>query len=146
MADPRNAVTLVGIGYEAETFLIDNSQITYSATVAGGSSQVGLAVTLSAADTVKLAEDGEGILGKLIKVEADNKAVVQTGGYMTLPGGTGASLTRMKKIVGALGAASAKGYIREVATATAAELGVCRGMITNAGTTTAVVVRLECAV
>lgn len=145
MADPRDAVSLIGIGYEAETFLIDNSTITYSATVAGGSASVGLAVTFSAADTVKLAADGNAVVGKLIKVEADNKAVVQTGGYLTLPGGNGASLTRGKKIVGALNASSASGYIREVATATAAELGVCRGMITNAGTTTAVVVRLECA-
>ena len=145
MSDPRNAVSLVGIGYETETFLIDNSTITYSATVANGSASVGLAVTFSAADTVALAADGNAIVGKLIKVESDNKAVVQTGGYVTLPGGNGASLTRGKKIVGALNASSAAGYIREVATATAAELGVCRGMITNAGTTTAVVVRLECA-
>jgi hypothetical protein len=146
MADPRNAVTLVGIGYEAETFLIDNSTITYLATAAGGTASANLAVTFSAADTVKLAEDGEAVVGKLIEVHSDNKAVVQTGGYVELPGGASASLTRGKKIVGALGAASAKGYIREVATATAAELGVARGMITNAATTTAVVVRLECAV
>lgn len=143
MADPRNAVSLIGIGYEAETFLIDNSTITYSATVTGGSASVGLAVTFSADDTVALTADGNAVVGKLVKVEADNKAVVQTGGYLTLPGGASASLTRGKKIVGALGAASAKGYIREVATATAAELGVARGFITNAGTTTAVVVRLE---
>lgn len=143
MADPRNAVSLIGIGYEAETFLIDNSTITYSATVTGGSASVGLAVTFSADDTVALAVDGNAVVGKLVKVESDNKAVVQTGGYLTLPGGSGASLTRGKKIVGALGAASAKGYIREVATGTAAELGVARGFITNAATTTAVVVRLE---
>lgn len=146
MADPRNTVSLVGIGYEAETFLIDNSTITYSATATGGSASVGLAVTFSAADTVKLAADGNAVVGKLIKVEADNKAVVQTGGYVTLPGGNGASLTRGKKIVGAVDGSSNPGYIREVATGTAAELGVARGFITNAGTTTAVVVRLECAV
>lgn len=145
MADPRNAVTLVGIGYEAETFLIDNSTITYDVTKTNGSASVGLAVTFSAADTVKLAADGNAIVGKLIRVEPDNKAVVQTGGYLTLPGGNGASLTRGKKIVGAADASSNPGYIREVATGTAAELGVARGFITNAATTTAVVVRLECA-
>ena len=66
MSDPRNSVSLVGIGYEAETFLIDNSTITYSATVANGSASVGLAVTFSAADTVALAADGNAIVGKLI--------------------------------------------------------------------------------
>ena len=45
---PRNAVTLVGIGYEAETFLIDNSTITYDVTKTNGSASVGLAVTFSA--------------------------------------------------------------------------------------------------
>lgn len=142
MADPRNAVDFVGINYDAQTFLIDNSTITYSATATNGSASVGLAVTESAAGTVALTADGNGVMGKLIKVESDNKAVVQTGGYCTLPGGASASLTRMKHIVGALGAASAKGYIREVATATAAELGVQNGTIIDATTTTAVVVKL----
>jgi hypothetical protein len=141
MADPRNAVDFVGIGYEAQTFLIDNSTITYSATATNGSASVGLAVALSAAETVELVGDGEEVIGKLIKVESDNKAVVQTAGYMTLPGGTGASLTVGKKIVGDL-LVSAEGYIREVATGTAAELGVARGFIVDAGTTTAVVVKL----
>lgn len=141
MADPRNTVDFVGIDYSAQTFIIDNSTITYSATATNGSSQVGLAVALSAANTIELAGDGEEILGKLISVDSDNKAVVQTGGYMELPAGTGASLTVGKKIVGDL-LVSAEGYIREVATGTAAELGVARGMIIDAGTTTAVVVKL----
>jgi len=140
MADPRNAVAF-GIGYSAQTFWIDNSTITYSATTKNGSAGVGLAVAFSASETVELAGDGEEIVGKLISVESDNKAVVQTGGYMTLPAGTGATLTPGKKIVGDL-LVSAEGYIREVATATAAELGVARGMIVDAGTTTAVVVKL----
>lgn len=142
MADPRNAVAFDGIGYEAQTFLIDNSTITYSATVANGSAKVGLAVAFSASKTVETAGDGEEVVGKLISVESDNKAVVQTGGYMTLPGGNGAALTPGKKIVGALNASSAEGYIREVATGTAGELGLARGMIIDAGTTTAVVVKL----
>jgi len=141
MADPRNAVAFEGIGYSAQTFWIDDSTITYSATATNGSAGVGLAVAFSASETVELAGDGEEIVGKLISVESDNKAVVQTGGYMTLPAGTGATLTPGKKIVGDL-LVSAEGYIREVATATAAELGVARGMIVDAGTTTAVVVKL----
>ena len=129
MANPMNSIDFTGIGRFTVTYLIDNSTITYSATEDGGSAQVGLAVTFSADNTVQLVGDGEFVLGKLILVESDNKATVQVGGYMTLPGGSGATLTRGKSIVGDLGAASAEGYIREVATATAAELGVARGFI-----------------
>lgn len=142
MADPRKAVKYDGIGARYETFAIDNSTITYDVTKDNGSAQVGLAVTLSGADTVALTADGQFVLGRLIKVEADGYATVQVGGCMALPGGSGASLTRGKAIVGDLGAASAKGYIREVDTATAAELGVCRGFIQNAGDTAAVIVCL----
>lgn len=139
MADPRNTVVLDDVGeYEAYTFLIDNSTITYSATATRGSASVDLAVTLSAAKTVALAGDGEVVVGKLIQVFSDNVATVQVGDVLTLPAGNGASLTLGKSIVGALNASSAKGYIREVATATAAELGRCRGTIVDAGTTTAV--------
>lgn len=139
MADPRDSVRFSGIGYSAQTFLIDASTITYSATAANGSAQVGLAVTLSADATVALVGDGEAVLGKLISVEPDGKAVVQTGGYMTLPGGDGATLTRGTKIVGDLGAAAAKGYIQTVST----QHTVSRGMIISSGTATAVVVRLD---
>lgn len=142
MADPRNAVDFDGINAVYETYLIDNSTITYSATAINGSAKVGLAVALSAASTIETAGNGEEVLGKLIKVEADGKAVVQTGGHVTLPAGNGASLTLGKKIVGALNASSAEGYIREVATGAAAELGVARGMIVDASVTTAVKVRL----
>jgi hypothetical protein len=142
MADPRASVDFVGIGYRAETFKIDNSTITYDATKSGGSTQVGLAVRLSAAATVELVGDGEDVVGKLVQVDKDKFAVVQTKGYLTLPGGSGAALTRGEKIVGDLGAASAEGYIRAVDTSTASELGHARGRIIDAGTTTAVVVDL----
>jgi hypothetical protein len=143
MADPRDSVSFVGIGYETETFLIDNSTITYSATASNGTAQEGLAVTLSGNKTVALTQDGNAVVGKLIKVESDGKAVVQTGGHVELPGGNGATLTRGTKIVGALGASSARGYIRSVNTATAAELGVARGLILDVADTTKVMVRLE---
>lgn len=138
MADPRNTVDFTGIGYEAQAFLIDNSTITYSATATRGSAQAGLAVTLSTHKTVALAGDGEAVLGKLILVESDNKAVVQTGGYCTLPGGTSATLTVGTKIVGDL-LVSAKGYIQTVST----QDTVSRGVIVDSGTTTAVVVKLD---
>lgn len=144
MSDPRNAVSFEGIGYEAETFEHDDT-IVYDATLPGGSEQVGLAVTKESANTVSLVGDGEGVTGKLVKVESDGKAIVQTGGHMELPGGEGATLTIGSKVVGDLGADSAEGYVRSVATATAAELGVARGEIIDATDPTAVVVRLETA-
>lgn len=142
MANPRNTVDFEGIGDLVATFKIDNSTITYSATSANGSASVGLAVTFSADDTVALTADGNAVAGKLLGVSADNKARVQVAGFCDLPAGASASVTRGKSIVGALGASSAKGYIREVATGTAAELGVARGRIIRNGTTTAVVVQL----
>lgn len=142
MADPRAAVKWDGIGAEYASFAIDDSTITYESTKAYGSSVVGRAVTLTTSETVALTADGEGVLGKLISVDSDGFAVVQTGGFMTLPGGAGATLGNMKQIVGDLGASSAKGYIRQVDTGTAAELGVSRGVIIDPTATAAVVVRL----
>jgi len=142
MADPRNNVSTGERANQVrDTYKIDDSTITYSATETNGSAQVGLAVNFSAANTVQLVSDGEAVIGKLIEVTADDKAVVQISGRMTLPGGTAATLTLGKQIVGDL-LVAAKGYIREVNTATAAELGVCRGFIIDAGTTTDVVVEL----
>lgn len=142
MADPRLTAGWEGIGAKYATCKIDDSTITYSATEDGGSAQVGLAVTWSAnAKTIQLVGDGEFVLGKLISVESDGMANVQIGGQMTLPGGTAASLTLGKAIVGDL-LVAAEGYIREVNTATAAELGLCRGYIVDPATTTAVEVFL----
>ena len=141
MADPRLGVGYAEIGAKFASFKIDNSTITYDATQAGGSAQVGLAVTVSAADTVALVADAGAIVGKLIKVESDNIATVQIAGGMVLAAGTGASLTLGKKLVGDL-LIAAKGYVREVNTGVPAELGVARGMILDGGTTTAVEIYL----
>ncbi len=143
MANPRNTIKFDGIQRQSQTYHIDNSTITYDRDEENGSAQVGLAVALSDDGTVALAADGNAILGKLLKVESDDKANVQTGGYVDLPGGEGATLTLGAKIVGDLGPSSARGYIRAVATATAAGLGIARGIIVDAGDTTAVWVRLE---
>lgn len=140
MANPRATTAYDGIDGTYETYDTDGTTITFDEDEVGGSAQVGLAVALSAARTIELVGDGEEVLGKLIKVERDGYGTVQTGGYMTLPAGTGASLTLGKKIVGDL-LVAAEGYIREVATGTAAELGVATGAIIDASDTTAVVVR-----
>lgn len=140
MANPRDAVNHLS-AYRAKTYPHDNT-IVYSATEEGGSAQVGLAVTLESSNTISLVGDGEQVEGKLIKVESDGFCVVQVEGEMTLPGGDSATLTAGASIVGDLGAASAEGYIRAVATGTAAELGRTRGTIIDSSTATAVVVRL----
>ena len=128
MADPRDTVEFEGLHAKHTTFKIDASTITYDKTKTNGSAQVGLAVTFSADRTVQLVGEGEAVVGKLISVEADDKANVQTGGITTFKGGTSATLTRGKKIVGDL-LVSAEGYVREVAEGTAAELAVARGSI-----------------
>lgn len=133
MADPRLTLDYQGQNAEYLTFLIDASTITFAAGSAGGSASVGLAVTMGSADrTVKLTEDAEEVVGKLINVTHDGYCTVQVGGVMALPSGDGATITRGKQCVGDLGAASAKGYVRDVNTAVAAELGVARGFCLSA--------------
>lgn len=141
MSDPRNDVSFLGIGYKAFTYPHDDT-IVYDDQEEGGSAQVGLAVTLESSGTVSLVGDGEQVEGKLIKVESDGKCVVQNGGVVTLPGGTGATLTPGSKIVGDLGASSAEGYVQSAAAGTAAHHVVSRGRIIDASVATAVVIEL----
>jgi hypothetical protein len=142
LADPREVTNRIGAGYFAETFPHD-ATIVYDPLVAGGSAQVGLAATIESDNLVTLIGDGEALLGKLVKVEPGGMCVVQTGGVMTLPGGDGATLTAMGKVVGDLGAAAAEGYIRVAASAGDALLA--RGIIEDSSDPTAVEVRLESA-
>lgn len=136
MADPRDSINFDGIDPVRITYKHDGT-IVYLATEDGGSVSVGLAVTLvSTAKTVGLVGDGEQVEGKIEIVHADGYCVIQSGGFMQLPGGTSASLTHGKKIVGDL-LSSAKGYIREAAAA-AGEYVVMRGRIIDSTTTTAV--------
>lgn len=143
MANSRNTVD----NTEVEPILritakIDNSTITHSAATAGGSASVGLAVNYSASKTVRLVSDAEPVLGILVSVEPDLTCTVHCGPVITAKGGASATLTPGSKIVGALGAASAKGYIRSVAAGTLAEVAVAKGEIMDAETTTAVQVRM----
>lgn len=141
MADPRGSLDYAGIQYEAETYNTDGSSIVYSATATGGSAAVGKAVRLTAARTVGLTIDASEVLGKLLLVEADGKATVQTKGYMQLPSGAGAALTLGSQIVGDLDTA-APGFIRAAASAVAAELVVAKGEIIDAADPAAVWVLL----
>lgn len=136
MANPRAIVAHDENNVKRDTFIIDNSTITYDKTKPFGSDQAGkqLAVTLSGNDTIALCADGDSILGILEKVEADNMAVVALlggGAFLGFKKGNGATVTRGTTIVGALGASSAKGFIRSAASGTAAELIKARGCIVN---------------
>jgi hypothetical protein len=140
MADPRAIAELEGIRTWRFTRPIDDDTITYDADEENGSAQVGLAVTINSSEQAALTADATWVAGKLVKVESDGFAVIERG-FVTLPAGAGASLTNGKAIVGDLDTA-AKGYIREVATGTAAELGVQDGRIIDPTDTAAVLVYL----
>lgn len=150
MADPRKAVDFEGIGGRYESLLADGSTIVFDVTKAGGSAAVGLAVKLSGNSTVALCVDGDRVHGKLVNVESDGVCNVQTGGDTTLPAGNGATVTAGFGFVGALGAASAPGYIRQAAATGAAyaegaadDTQAARGnVIIDASTATAVKVRI----
>lgn len=143
MANPRAAVDFTDVNPgNVWTYKIDGSTVTFDSTKVNGSAQAGLAVTLSADDTVGLVGDGEFVLGKLLRVEADGFAAVQVAGFCRLPGGASAALTLGSRIVGDLGASSAEGYIQAAASATAAHHVVSRGFIQNNDDTTDVLVFL----
>jgi hypothetical protein len=128
MANPRKLIDHLGIAPVALTFLSDGSTIAFSRTAAGGSTAVGLAVGLVAGteDTVELVADAQAVLGRLIVVEADGACVVQVGGVAEFRAGNAVTLLRGGRLVGALGAASARGYVRPPATATPAEVNAAR--------------------
>lgn len=139
MADPRNTVGFEGADLGTLTFIPDGVTIVFDATLGGGAAAatIGKAVSFSAGATVQLASDAEAVVGKLILVESDLKCTVQVDGCTTLPGGNGATLTAGTKIVGALGAASAKGFVRN---AVASESPKQNGMILDATDTANVVI------
>lgn len=139
----RNQVAYDGIGYDALTFKIDQLTIVFDPTQQGGSSAKGLAVTLAADDTVALCQDGDFVLGRLELVRDDGFATVQNEGFVQLPAGLAATITRGTFVVGATGTAGARGYVRSVNTAVAAELGKANGRIYNAADLTGVWIDLD---
>jgi hypothetical protein len=114
MANPRLITgPRDGIGYRAETFKADGSTIVFDATAANGSAVAGRAVShvVGTQDAVELSAAGQAILGRLDHVEGDGSVVVQTEGECKLPQGDAVDVVRGDRIVGALGPASARGYI-----------------------------------
>lgn len=102
------------------TFQGDGDTIKYDATKPNRSDAVGKAFKFNDNGIGELVEDGDEIEGKVISVDDDHKF---TGAYMfgglTLPLGTGATVKKGDKVVGALGADSAKGHVKAVTEPTA---------------------------
>lgn len=142
MANPRKTVDFTDIGREAASFLSDGITIVYDRTKRNGSTAVGKVVTMSAANTVALAADGDPIAGVLDVVEADGVCTVKFDGFATVPGGNAAALTLGRKFVGAVGVGGSgdKGYIRVAASP--ADALVARGSIVDPTDPTQVVVCL----
>lgn len=118
------------------TFKYDNT-ITYDVTQNGGSASVNLAVTMNGDDTVSLTTDASAVVGRLHSVHSDGYCTVQVDGFIRLPKGTSGTLTAGNKVVGSLSTA-AKGYVRNVAAATLAEVAVARGLVVSVSATTTV--------
>jgi len=95
------------------TFQGDGSTIKYDATKPNRSDAVGKAFKINADGKGELVADGDEIDGKVISVDDDHKF---TGAYMfgglNLPLGQNATVARGDKVVGALGASSAKGHVK----------------------------------
>jgi hypothetical protein len=144
MADPRASIDFEGIDGHYTTFAIDGSTITFDVTQPRGAAatMIDKAVSMSAAKTVQLAADGDHVIGRLERVESDGFCAVQDGGYTVLPGGTAAALTPGTRFVGAL-LGGARGYIRNAASGTAAEMNGPGNLIVDATDTTAVKVRVS---
>ena len=146
MADPRATPKRDLTDAAVKTYKIDGTDITYEATVAGGSSHVGKAVTPSGNGIVRLAGDGQRVLGRLEQVEPDGACAVRVRGQMTFPKGDG-TVAVGNAIVGNL-VTAARGYIRQAAAATTPtaaegnEARLAQGTITDVSDTAAVEVEL----
>ena len=94
------------------TFQGDGTTIKYDITKPNRSDAVGKAFKLNG-DKAELVEDGDEIDGKVIEVDDDHKF---TGAYMfgglRLPLGEGETVSRGDRVVGALGAGSARGHVK----------------------------------
>jgi len=150
MADPRDKTSFDNIDYHATTMYADAiGDIVFDPTKEGGSAVVGRAVMRVAGGKIRLVGDGDKVAGKLLKVESDGACSVQDEGYCPLPGGEGAVLTVGRPFVGDLGAAGARGFIREAAApgaayveATADDVSNQRGEIVDSSVATETVVKL----
>ena len=147
MPDPRATPRRDLTDGPVKTYKIDGADLTYEATVAGGSSHVGKAVMMSGNGVVRLVGDADRVLGRLEQVEPDGACAVRVRGQMTFPKGDGTVAVNRPFVGNLLGAA--RGYIRQVAAAggayaqaAAADAEKGRGVITDVADSAAVEVEL----
>lgn len=97
------------------SFTADGDTITYDKNAENRSTAVGKAFTINDDGKAALVADGDEIIGKVLAVDDDN---VMTGAYicggLRLPLGKDATVARGNKLVGALGARNAKGFVKSV--------------------------------
>ena len=99
--------------FRRQQFDIDGSTITYDRTKPNGAEQVGLWCSLSDDMEIQLAADGDELVGKLTKVQANGLGVVDyDAALIKVNPGASVTLVRGRGLVGALGASSARGYVR----------------------------------
>lgn len=112
----RQQVDYTDVRVSFQSFWADGVTIVSDQTQPEGAAatMIGKSVTFSGDDTVALCADGDALIGKLIRVDGSGLCTVQVRGCATLPAGASATVTRGRRAVGALGAASAKGYMRQV--------------------------------
>ena len=80
------------IVFNRQQFTIDENTITYDRTKANGSEQTGRWVSLSADMTIQLAADGEGLVGKLEKVDGKLGTVAYNAALIKADAGDGITL------------------------------------------------------
>lgn len=147
MANPRFITgPRDGIGFRAETLRIDNSTLVYDPIAPLGipAATLGRAVTLvtGSVDTVKLSGAGDVVYGKLDHIEPDGACTVQIEGECKLPQGSAVTVVRGNRIVGALGPASAPGYIGPAVTTATTDVAAGRHTVEDVAVTTAISVYL----
>ena len=98
----------------------DGDTIKYDITKPGRSDAVGKAFKINADGKGELVDDGDEIDGKVLDVDDDHKftAAYMFGG-LRFPIGDSETVGRGDKIIGALGAGSAKGHVKGVSDPTA---------------------------
>ena len=97
------------------SFDADGDTIAYDKNTENRSTAVGKAFKINADGKAELVADGDEVIGKVLAVDDDD---VMTGAYicggLRLPVGDSQTVARGDRIVGALGAESAKGYVKSV--------------------------------
>lgn len=132
MAIPRNTVDHRDVNPKRQlTFPADGVTIIYSKAAAKGHAGAGwAAVGLSSDNTVELVDDGDQVFGELLLVEPDGMCTVRTEGVSYFKGGTEATFTLSRGVIGAL-RSSARGYVKGVTVATQNEEDIEFGRVSN---------------